>query len=147
MPAAKKPAKVKAKNYWKGDEAELVTALSPFVQSPRFLRYHESYSQKQEKRVIVSQGELLRRLRLLSPSFCLTRGNFRRAFLKIAEDRIFLGAEDVATTRQWSEVSANRLKTMCRHFQQSWLKARGREVSWVRQVIGAQQTSEDTQDL
>ena len=117
-----------------GDQKALRETLERFVTSKVFLRYHEAYADPIDKRTILQQSGLLQALHKLAPNLCFRRVPLQRALLNLADSKKFK-FQDHAERIQWSEVQGKRIRVLCRHLQQSWLKARGSSSSWVRLVI------------
>ena len=121
------------RNYY-SDHAALQTVLEPYVVIPDFLKYAEVFNSQIDKRAIKKHTSLVRDLFGLAPNMAFTKKALEKALHGIAAKKKFFkrGSDQV----DWAQTLALRIRVLSRHFQQSWLKARGSSSTWIRSIVG-----------
>ena len=115
------------------DAAALERVLQGHVVVPDFLRYAESFQAEIDKKAIKKHELLVQQLHALAPNMVFTQKALEQALGSIGLKRKWFRQD--SDRKDWAETLGLRLRVMCRHFQQSWLKARGSTSTWIRSII------------
>ena len=116
------------------DQQAIASTLAPFVDSRSFVKYHEAFDSDLDKKQLMKYSGMLRALQKLARNLAFCKIPMRNALLSLAESKGFHFVSP-AERQPWAQIQGLRIRVMCRHLQQAWLKARGSSSTWVRMLM------------
>ena len=125
----------KTRRLYCKDSIALEQILQKHATKPNWLRYSEDFSSEPDKRMLRQHAALIRELHGLVPNMVFTQLSCVEALEAIAIKRQWFCHE--SDRKEWANTLGRRIRCFCRHFQQSWLKARGSSSSWIRMIMGS----------
>ena len=126
MPAKQRPR-------FNGDDEALGKAL--MMATPRDVQYVEDHKKPRNTKLLIKQRDRLNRLMDLQPSLSFKKSQLERVLLHIATTKQKDWNYNEELCKEFSEVVAARVHSMCRHMAQAMHGKK--QPFWVQDVIGS----------
>jgi hypothetical protein len=118
------------RNRFDGTNAELQSALSPFVTHSAWLQYPDKTNDKVRPDILIAHKGMLRCLTQLSRNLSFSKKQLESVFQGLREEKQFQEISDPDFGEDWVQTMCKRLHQACRHTAQARL--RRPPPKWVR---------------